>query len=83
MPNSDIRLSPPEMSSLLRPVVGDGGFQTLLRKLQAQVDPGTRILRITSDDHEKMTRYKEEYGPGGFQDRIPERYWGGEVDSRV
>lgn len=76
MPNSFIRLSSLELGSLLRPVVGDGGFQTLLRKLQTQVDPRTRVLRITSDDHEKMTRYKEEYGPGGFQDRIPERYWG-------
>lgn len=83
MPNSDIRLSPPEMSSLLRPVVGDGGFQTLLRKLQTQVDLRTQILRITSDDHEKMSRYKEKYGTGGFQDRIPERYWAGKTDSRV
>lgn len=83
MPNRFIRLSPSELGSLLRTVVGNGGFQTLLRKLQTQVDPRTRILRITLDDHEKMTRYKEEYGPGGFQDRIPERYWRGETDSRV
>lgn len=77
MPNRDIRLSPSELESLRRPIVGAGGFQTLLRKLRKQVDLQTRILRVTSADHEKMIRYKAEYGPGGFQGRIPERYWGG------
>ena len=81
MPNSDFRLSSSELGALLRPVIGEGGFQILLRKLQQQVDPRTRILRIASDDHEKMIRYKAEYGPGGFQGRIPERYWRRVTDS--
>lgn len=81
MPSRAIRLSPSELASLLRPIVGDGGFQTLLRKLQGQVDRASGILRVSSSDHEKMIRYKREYGLGGFQDRIPERYWGDADDT--
>lgn len=51
-----------------RPVTGEGGFQSLLRKLQQQVSPDGLVLYLA--DVEQVARYAREYGSGGFQQRL-------------
>jgi hypothetical protein len=53
---------------LARPVVGQGGFQSLLRQLQALLSNGE--LTLTPELIAKMVRYVQEYGQGGFQGRL-------------
>ena len=62
-----IEIGPAIAASLNRPVRGRGGFQSLLRKLQRQLQ-GTR-LEVTEDDIERLVRYSLQYGKGGFQQR--------------
>jgi hypothetical protein len=51
-----------------KPIVGQGGHQTLLRRLQAQIQDG--VLSVSPEDMEKMLRYMLSYGSGGFQQRF-------------
>lgn len=62
-----IQLSTAELSRISRPVRGRGGFQSLLRKLQKQLDGD--ILEVSETDLERLLRYSFEYGQGGFQER--------------
>jgi len=62
------QLSTEAVGALLRPVVGEGGFQSLLRQLQASLDNDK--LTLTSDLIAKMVRYVRDYGQGGFQGRL-------------
>jgi len=61
-------LSPAATRALAKPVNGQGGHQTLLRRLQKQVADG--VLTVDVADMEKMLRYMLSYGRGGFQDRL-------------
>jgi len=63
-----ITLGPKALEVLGRPVVGQGGFQTLLRQMQAAVQG--RDLSLTPDQVAKVVRYVEKYGQGGFQGRL-------------
>jgi hypothetical protein len=63
----EIRLSGIALGRLKRPVRGRGGFQSLLRKLQDQLDGD--VLRLEPADVERLIRYTLEYGTGGFQNR--------------
>ena len=54
--------------ALARPVVGQGGFQSLLRQLQGSLDGGD--LTLTPEVIAKMVRYVQDYGQGGFQGRL-------------
>lgn len=58
-------------ASLLNKVVnGEGGMQSLLRKLQNQMT-SRRILTLTGDDIEKIKQYRFKYGTtGGWQQRL-------------
>ena len=62
-----IQLSPAELNRIRRPVRGQGGFQSLLRKLQKQLDGD--LLEVSEADLERLVRYSFEYGQGGFQER--------------
>lgn len=62
-----IQLSAAELSRISRPVRGQGGFQSLLRKLQKQLDGA--LLEVSEADLERLVRYSFEYGQGGFQER--------------
>ena len=62
-----IQLSSAELSRISRPVRGQGGFQSLLRKLQKQLDGD--LLEVSEVDLERLVRYSFEYGQGGFQER--------------
>ena len=62
-----IDLDPTEARTLRKPIRGRGGFQSLLRKLQHQLDG--RQLEVSSVDLERLRRYAAAYGRGGFQRR--------------
>jgi len=53
-----------------QPVLGEGGFQTLFRELQAQIEED--VLRITDEQISRARRYADDYGAGGFQQRLRE-----------
>ena len=64
----EIELSAEEIEQLMRPVAGSGGWQSLLRKLQRQVDG--RRLALSESDSRRILRYILSYGSGGWQDRL-------------
>jgi hypothetical protein len=64
----EIELRPEDYDLLMRPVAGSGGWQSLLRKLQKQVE-GHR-LTLTESDSTRILRYILSYGSGGWQDRL-------------
>ena len=64
----EIELSQEDLEQLMRPVAGSGGWQSLLRKLQKQVDG--RRLALSESDSKRLLRYILSYGSGGWQDRL-------------
>jgi hypothetical protein len=64
-----VELAPQALNALMRPLAGHGGFQSLLRSLQASVDP-SGVLILTPDVVERIARYVHSYGRGGFQGRL-------------
>lgn len=65
-----VKLTGDEAERLMRPVVGQGGFQSLLRGLQYNFDASTGVLIIDDNQIERIVRYTTEYGWGGFEGRI-------------
>ena len=63
-------LNEQEAAALMRKVNGQGGFQTLLRSLQKGFDRRTRTVTLDGDQVEKIKRYTQQYGAGGFEDRL-------------
>ena len=63
-------LSQEELALLRRPVVGKGGFQSLLRGIQDKIDVEGMRVELSPAENEKMVRYAMQYGPGGFQERM-------------
>lgn len=63
-----IQLSPGEITRYSKPVRGQGGFQTLLRRIAKNISLDG-ILDISESDMEKLIRYSFQYGQGGFQER--------------
>lgn len=61
-------MGPDAITALQRPVNGEGGFQNLLRALQRQLTGNELVL--TPDLVEKIVRYVNRYGRGGFQGRL-------------
>lgn len=61
-------LTEEEVGLLTRPVRGQGGFQSLLRVLQAGLRG--RVLTITPANGVRIRRYSARYGSGGFQGRL-------------
>lgn len=64
----EVQLSREDLEHLMRPVAGQGGWQSLLRKLQRQVNGST--LTLTEADSRRILRYILSYGSGGWQDRL-------------
>lgn len=48
---------------------GQGGFQSLIRQLQARFDPATSSIDMTDALIGKVIRYLS-YKPGGFEGRL-------------
>lgn len=63
-----IELTTEETELLQRQVNGQGGHQTLLRRLQNKLDGN--ILKLNPYDVDMILRYAQNYGEGGFQVRL-------------
>lgn len=64
-----VPLSQDDVTKLRLPVVGRGGLQDLMRALQGQLtDDG--VLSVTPGQIERILRYSQSYGSGGFQGRL-------------
>jgi hypothetical protein len=57
-----------ERAQLMKPVRGEGGWQRLLRRLQAQTDGYS--LSLAARDVEMIRKYRDRYGSGGWQTRL-------------
>lgn len=64
-----ITLTPTEAEPIRKPIVGVGGMQSLLRRLQSKLTVENTI-ELSLDEIEKILRYGLNYGQGGFQDRL-------------
>lgn len=64
-----LTLTPSGAEALARPVRGQGGFQSLLRRLQEANRNGNTIF-IHGEFAERISRYADRYGEGGFQARL-------------
>ncbi len=62
-------LNEDEIAALNEPIAGQGGFQTLLARLRIELGP-TGELELRAEDVETIRRYRREYGPGGWQERL-------------
>lgn len=66
-----IQLSSAARTALLRPVNGQGGFQSAMRALQRRLgEDGYLVLEL--DDVEALVRMATKYRSGGFQERLRE-----------
>jgi hypothetical protein len=65
-----ITLTPEQAEAFTRPIVGSGGFQSLLRSLHKDYDGHSRRLTISTEQIERIKRYTSDYGWGGFEARL-------------
>ncbi|HHY03979.1 MAG TPA: hypothetical protein GX534_02165 [Thermoanaerobacterales bacterium] len=63
-------LSPEDIEPILKEVKGQGGFQSLIRKLQRQYSREEQTLVLDYSDIKKMINYSQNYGQGGFQGKL-------------
>ena len=69
----NIMLNSAEVAVLFRQdpaTAGDGGFQSLLVRLQGECDQTTGKMLLSGDDLEKIPRYAFDYKNGGWEDRL-------------
>ncbi|MBI3945522.1 MAG: hypothetical protein HY321_06370 [Armatimonadetes bacterium] len=64
----EVRLTDREKDFLTKPVRGQGGYQSLLRRLQGSIIDD--VLALTTTDAERLIRSAQSYGEGGFQRRL-------------
>ncbi|MBI5248802.1 MAG: hypothetical protein HY912_04850 [Desulfomonile tiedjei] len=69
MTTHSVNVTPEAAAKIRKPVEGNGGFQTLFRKLQGQLGSRGSVLTLTDQDLERIERYKS-YEPGGYEDRL-------------
>jgi hypothetical protein len=65
-----IKLLSAEVQTLMQHVEGQGGWQSLFRRLQNGYDPKTGIITVSDDDVDRLRGYCNEYGDGGWQGRL-------------
>ena len=63
-------LTKEELVKLKLPIVGSGGFQSLLKKVAKCITRNK--LKIDIELASDIVRYVEQYGQGGFQKRLPD-----------
>lgn len=63
------KMLPEELRVLRRPVEGLGGMQSFLRTLIPRIEPDGS-LHLTDKEVERVRKYAEDYGEGGFQERF-------------
>ena len=62
-------LNDDERIALNEPIAGQGGFQALLLRFQDEVQ-STGELQLSDADADTIRRYRNEYGAGGWQERL-------------
>lgn len=65
----EIKLSAKHATALRRPINGNGGFQSFLRKLQNHLSLNN-VLTVTLAELARARRLRRKYGAGGFQGRL-------------
>ena len=68
-----IYLKPKEMSSLFSQepsTESDGGFQSLLVRLQRKTNKSTRRIDLSDEDIADIIRYSKAYGSGGWENTL-------------
>ena len=71
----DVILNAGEIATLMRqnPLVEkDGGWQSLIGRLQKGVNQSTGALTIIDKDLERIPRYASDYGNGGWENTLKE-----------
>jgi hypothetical protein len=63
-----VELSETDLELLQRKVVGQGGWQSTLRRIQHGI-VGNRVT-LTPDQVDQIVKFAQRYGQGGFQDRL-------------
>jgi hypothetical protein len=63
-------------TELLEKDTGSGGFQSLLKKLRERYNPLTKELALDDDDIERINRYANGYGNGGWEERLKKIFAG-------
>lgn len=69
-----IMLTPTEVTTLMQHVEGQGGWQSLFRRLQGGYNPKTGEITISTGDVERLRGYCNEYGDGGWQGRLRQTF---------
>ncbi|MHB8560815.1 MAG: hypothetical protein ACYDAP_06585 [Thermoplasmataceae archaeon] len=64
-----IKLTPEDKEKLMRPVTGEGGWQSLARQLKRQIRDDDSLI-IDQRQLERIIRYSQSYGEGGWQERL-------------
>lgn len=65
-----VRLTVGEWAVVNRPIVGEGGLQTLLKRIMRRSNRYTREVELFPQDIVQARTYTTRYGHGGFQDRF-------------
>jgi hypothetical protein len=53
---------------------GDGGFQSLMVRLQTRIDRTTGLIRLTASDLRRSPMYAFKYKQGGWEDRLKKAF---------
>jgi hypothetical protein len=64
-----IKLTAEEKDLLMKPVAGEGGWQSLMRQLKKQITNNNKLF-INQRQLERIIRYSQLYGVGGWQKRL-------------
>jgi hypothetical protein len=64
-----VQLTPEEAKLVRRPVVGEGGWQSLQKELQSRLKPDNKIT-LPKYLVQRARRYATEYGSGGWEQRL-------------
>lgn len=65
-----IKLTAAEVQILMQHVEGNGGWQSLFRRLQGGYNSTTREITVSDEDVDRLRDYCNEYGDGGWQGRL-------------
>ena len=71
MGTQKVQLIPGETELVRRPLRGQGGFQSFFQELQWKLG-ADNVISLSPATIGKIRRYAEDYGGGGFQQRLLE-----------
>lgn len=65
-----ITLNNHEMTELMRPAAGQGGWQGLITYLQGKLNQATGEISLSDEDRGRICRYAFDYGDGGWEGQL-------------